>query len=89
MDLGDSLNLVFLYDDKSDAVTRLGYVKQKLWPISEPMGIKVINNDLSVSSNGKPINCIMGSSYLGDEDKEDSDPTTYFLNDAEPKPVLC
>ena len=89
MDLGDSYqSSVFSPDDnKSDEDTRLGYITQKIWPISEPTGIKVVNDDVAVS-NGKPENCIMASSYLGAEDKE-VDPTTYYLNDGSPAPVLC
>lgn len=55
-------------DDKSDESTRMGYVTQKPWPLSEPMGLKVINNDTEVSANGKPQNCIMASSYLATDD---------------------
>lgn len=89
MALGDSYeSSVFATgDNKSDPATRLGYVKQKIYPISEPTGIKIINNDGAVN-NGKPENCIIASSYLGAEDKE-VDPTTFYLDDAIPKPVLC
>ncbi|MDO9206882.1 MAG: choice-of-anchor F family protein, partial [Sulfuricurvum sp.] len=35
----------------------------KNWPVGEPSGIKVINDDLAVHE-GDPQNCIIGSSYL-------------------------
>ena len=66
-------------DNKSDEAKRMGYIHQKSWPLSEPMGLKVINND--DTNNGKPRNCIMGSSYLNDEN------TT--LDGHTPTPVLC
>ena len=66
-------------DGKSSESTRLGYIYQKPWPLSEPMGLKVINDDADVSINGKPKNCIMASSYLVD----------FNLGTATPKPVLC
>ena len=92
MALGDSYeSSVFATDDdKSDPATRLGYVVQKIWPISEPTGIKVINNDSAVNKY-KPTNCIMASSYQGDSNTSDSDDRTYYLdNEVEgPKPVIC
>jgi len=75
-------------DDKSDEATRLGYITQKIWPISEPSGLKVVNNDNSVN-RFKPTNCIMSSSYLGDANESDADDTTFYLDDANPSPTLC
>ena len=82
MAMGDKFeSSVFSLDDtKSDEATRMGYVHQKSWPLSEPTGIKIINNDTGVS-NGKPENCIMGSSYLNDEN-------TTLLGPIE-TPVIC
>jgi hypothetical protein len=90
MTLGDTYqSSVFAPDDnKSDEATRLGYITQKIWPISEPMGLKVVNNDPDVK-NGKPENCIMASSYLGDSNTSDADDTTFYLEDTTPKPTLC
>ena len=75
---------------RTDTNTQLGYVTGKIWPISEPTGIKVINND-KATNKYKPNNCIMASSYLGDSNTSDTDDRTYFLdNDIEgPKPVIC
>jgi len=67
-------------DDKSDEATRMGYIHQKPYPLSEPMGLKVINNDPG-QTKGKPENCIMGSSYLNDEN-------TTLLGPNE-TPVIC
>lgn len=75
-------------DDKLDESTRLGYVTQKIWPISEPTGIKVINNDGDVNQY-KPTNCIIASSYQGDSNTSDSDDRTYYLDSDTPKPVIC
>ena len=59
-----------------------GEVRAKLhgkdWPVGEPSGIKVINNDVAVK-HGKPFNCIMNTSFL-----EGS-----YLDAAVPKPVIC
>ncbi len=66
-------------DDKTDPTTRMAYLHQKNWPLSEPTGIKVINNDNEVS-NGKPKNCIMASSYLIDSNLDTGTP---------PQPVIC
>ena len=66
-------------NDKLSETDRLGYVTQKIWPISEPSGIKVINNDAAISDD-KPNNCIMASSYLADN---------YLDSTTKPKPVLC
>ena len=86
MALGDSYQSdVF---SRIDPATKLGYVTGKIWPISEPAGIKVINNDDDVNKY-KPKNCIMASSYLGDSNTSDNDDTTYYLDNDTPKPVLC
>ena len=57
----------------------LGIVLAKDWPIGEPPGIKIVNDDLEVQQEGRPTNCIMSTSYL--------DPD--FLDTAAPEPVLC
>jgi len=54
-----------------------GHLHGKDWPVGEPSGIKVINDDL-LTKHGKPHNCIMTSSYLAEG----------YL-DAGNKPVLC
>ncbi len=91
MALGDSYqSSVFATDDdKSDEDTRLGYVVQKIWPIGEPTGIKVINDDSGRMD--KPNNCIMASSYLRYQDIDDNTSGSGFINtnDDDPNPVIC
>ena len=73
MVLGDSFESEILTDGEIR-----GHLHGKDWPVGEPAGIKIINNDADVS-NGKPVNCIMTSSYLD---------TGYLDTDA-PEPVIC
>jgi hypothetical protein len=58
--------------------TRMGIVLAKDWPVGEPAGIKIVNNDPGVK-NEKPANCIMSTSYLEGN----------FLDSAEPQQVIC
>jgi len=58
--------------------TVMGHLHGKDWPVGEPAGIKIINDDTKVQ-HGKPFNCIMTSSY------QDGG----YLNDATPNPVIC
>lgn len=55
-----------------------GIVLAKDWPIGEPAGVKIINDDPNVK-NGKPANCIMATSYLVD----------HYLDSTDPKQVVC
>ena len=65
-------------DDGSGMV--VGRVLAKDWPIGEPPGIKVVNDDPNVNvRNGRPANCIMATSYLDGG----------FLDSGSPAPVLC
>ncbi|NOR55671.1 MAG: choice-of-anchor F family protein [Sulfurovum sp.] len=63
---------------REDNVTIMGHLHGKDWPVGEPAGIKVINDD-NKTSNGKPVNCIMTTSYLD----------TGYLDTGSPKPVIC
>jgi len=58
--------------------TPMGIVLAKDWPVGEPSGIKIVNNDLGVK-DPKPQNCIMATSYLAD----------HFLDSADPQQVTC
>ena len=58
--------------------TVMGHLHGKDWPVGEPAGIKIINDDTKVQ-NGKPSNCIMTSSYLD----------TGYLDTVAPNPVIC
>ena len=62
--------------DNSGTVT--GYVLAKDYPVGEPSGIKIVNDDSGVKAP-KPNNCIMATSYLAD----------HFLDSAEPQQVTC
>lgn len=70
----------FTYDGKvNDGYGELmGYVLAKDWPVGEPAGIKVINDDLAVKAP-KPANCIMATSYLAG----------HYLDSADPQQVTC
>ncbi|MEA3273805.1 MAG: choice-of-anchor F family protein [Pseudomonadota bacterium] len=50
----------------------------KPWPIGEPPGVKVINDDLAVKNN-KPVNCIIATSYL----------EGHYLDSVDPQQVIC
>ena len=58
--------------------TVMGYVLAKDYPVGEPSGIKIVNDDSGVKAP-KPNNCIMATSYLAD----------HFLDSAEPQQVTC
>lgn len=62
----------------SDGSTVMGYAQAKNWPVGEPSGIKIVNDDFDVKV-GRPTNCVMSTSYLDD----------HFLDTAEPLQVLC
>ena len=66
-----------VFEDSSNA-TLMGYVLAKDWPVGEPAGIKIVNDDFDVKSP-KPTNCIMSTSYLDG----------HFLDEADPQKVLC
>lgn len=68
----------FESDIKNELGVVVGHLHGKDWPVGEPAGIKIINDDTNVK-NGKPTNCIMTSSYLD----------TGYLDTVDPKPVLC
>jgi len=78
-------DMSFESDIKNEADVIVGHLHGKDWPVGEPSGIKIINDDANVKVP-KPVNCIMTSSYLGDLDDSG---TTFYLDSATPKPVLC
>jgi len=65
-------------DNAATIPTTMGYVLAKDWPVGEPSGIKVINDDDGVKK-GKPQNCIMATSYL----------SGHFLDSDDPQQVVC
>lgn len=66
-----------VFDDTPAAGTQMGIVLAKDWPVGEPSGIKIINDDPNVKD--KPANCIMATSYL-----EGS-----YLDSTTPQQVIC
>ena len=68
----------FESDIKNAAGTVVGHLHGKDYPVGEPAGIKVINDDLKMK-HGKPTNCIMTSSYQAGG----------YLDAATPQPVIC
>lgn len=64
-----------VFDDTS---TLMGIVLAKDWPVGEPAGVKIVNDDPNVK-NGKPANCIMSTSYLAE----------HYLDSADPVQVIC
>lgn len=70
----------FTYESRvfDDSSTLMGIVLAKDWPIGEPSGIKIVNDDPNVK-NGKPANCIMSTSYLKGN----------YLDSTDPKQVIC
>ena len=61
-----------------DENTLIASVHGKNYPVGEPAGIKVINND-TATKHGKPENCIMTTSYL----------EGAYRDTAKPEPVIC
>ena len=68
----------YLAEVDDGAATLMGYALAKDYPVGEPAGIKIVNDDFDVKE-GKPTNCIMSTSYLED----------HFLDTADPATVLC
>ncbi|MGA7759261.1 MAG: choice-of-anchor F family protein, partial [Ilumatobacteraceae bacterium] len=57
----------------------MGIVLAKDWPIGEPPGIKIVNDDKGKIPDGRPTNCIMSTSYLDGA----------FLDSIDPQQVPC
>lgn len=74
----DDTDHTYYADVDNGAGVDVGRVLAKDWPVGEPPGVKVINDDLSVK-NDKPQNCIMSTSYLD----------ANFLDTDTPEPVIC
>jgi len=63
----------------NDAGDVQGIVLAKDWPVGEPPGIKIVNDDRAVKQEGRPTNCIMATSYR----------EGHFLDSTDPQPDLC
>lgn len=70
----------FTYESRvfDNSSTLMGIVLAKDWPIGEPSGVKIVNDDPNVKNN-KPANCIMSTSYLKGN----------YLDSTDPKQVIC
>ena len=79
MEVGDSFE-----SDITTGGLLTGVLHGKDWPVGEPAGIKIINSDTK-TSNGKPENCILTTSYLAEENNGG---VNGFL-DGVPAPVIC
>jgi len=55
-----------------------GLLHGKNWPVGEPAGIKVVNDDTGTEKSGKSPNCIMTTSYLDEVDSGTGE--TGYLN---------
>ncbi|MCK4708072.1 MAG: choice-of-anchor F family protein, partial [Gammaproteobacteria bacterium] len=71
-------DFTYLGEVDDGAASVMGYTLAKDWPVGEPSGIKIVNDDFDVKE-GKPTNCVMSTSYLAD----------HFLDSADPKQVPC
>ena len=75
---GPNTDYTYLGEVSDDFGTVMGYSLAKDWPVGEPSGIKIVNDDLAVKEP-KPTNCIMATSYL----------EGHFLDSTDPQQVLC
>ena len=81
-DFGENSDYTYqadVYNDYGGAGEVMAIVLAKDWPIGEPPGIKIVNDDFEVKQEGRPTNCIMSTSYLDGA----------FLDAEVPEPVLC
>ena len=74
----DDSDHTYVADVKDDTGAITGFALAKDWPVGEPPGIKVINDDTAVKAP-KPENCILSTSYLAD----------HYLDSGDPQQVLC
>ncbi|MEE4254579.1 MAG: choice-of-anchor F family protein [Desulfuromusa sp.] len=65
-------------DNVSGNGVLMGYALAKDWPVGEPAGIKIINDDSGVK-DPKPSNCIIATSYRAE----------HFLDSDDPEQVIC
>jgi hypothetical protein len=71
-------NFSYVANVDDAAGSAMGKVLAKDWPVGEPPGIKVINDDIGVKAP-RPANCIMATSYLAD----------HYLDSGDPQQVTC
>jgi len=75
---GTDSDFTYQSNVSDDLGVTMGYVLAKDWPVGEPSGIKIVNDDVGVKEP-KPQNCIMATSYLAD----------HFLDSVDPLQVTC
>ncbi len=84
MEIGDTFESE-IFDTETNSIV-MGRLHGKNWPVGEPAGIKVINDDTD-TKHGKPKNCIMTTSYL---DTLDNPFEVYgYLDGDTPTPTTC
>lgn len=73
--------------------TVMGILKGKDWPVGEPAGIKVVNDDAGTAKSGKSPNCIMTTSYLDEVDSGTGESGYLDIYDKNPDgiavPTVC
>ncbi|MDM5263291.1 choice-of-anchor F family protein [Sulfurovum sp. XTW-4] len=73
--------------------TVMGILKGKDWPVGEPAGIKVVNDDAGTAQSGKSPNCIMTTSYLDEVDSGTGESGYLDIYDKNPDgiavPTVC
>jgi len=88
MTFGDS----FRSDISVDNEIR-GILSGKDWPVGEPAGIKVVNDDTGTAKSGKSPNCIMTTSYLDEVDSGTGETGYLSIYDINPDgiavPTVC
>ncbi|MGB9346157.1 MAG: choice-of-anchor F family protein, partial [Ilumatobacteraceae bacterium] len=71
---GPDSDYTYQADIDNGAGEVLGIVLAKDWPVGEPPGIKIVNNDEGPINAGRPDNCIMATSYLDPNFLDTDDP---------------
>jgi len=70
-----------------------GLLHGKNWPVGEPAGIKVVNDDNGTLQSGKSSNCIMTTSYLDEVDSGTGESGYLNIYDTNPDgiavPTVC
>jgi len=70
-----------------------GKLHGKDWPVGEPAGIKVVNDDNGTQKSGKSPNCIMTTSYLDEIDSGTGETGYLSIYDINPDgiavPTIC
>ena len=70
-----------------------GLLHGKNWPVGEPSGVKVVNDDLGTAKSGKSQNCIMTTSYLDAVDSGTGESGYLDIYDTNPDgiavPTVC